>query len=81
MPTAGPKAVGLSFPRPHRGTSLQGRGPARTAIRPGLTLCYAFAVTEFGLGILIMGGLLVIERDRLDWAAAKLRELFEWLSS
>jgi len=38
-------------------------------------------VTELGLGILIMGGLLVIERDRLDWAAAKLRELFEWLSS
>jgi hypothetical protein len=38
-------------------------------------------MAEFGLAILIVGALLVIERDRLDWAAAKLRDLFAWLSS
>jgi len=36
---------------------------------------------ELGLAILIVGALLIIERDRLHWAAAKLRDLIDWLSS
>ena len=36
---------------------------------------------EFGLAILIVGSLLVIDRERLQWATAKLRELMEWLST
>ena len=42
---------------------------------------YAGPVTELGLAILIIGALLVIDRDRLEWATAKLRNLFDWLSS
>jgi hypothetical protein len=38
-------------------------------------------VAELGLAILIIGGLLVIDPDRLEWAAIKLRDLIEWLSS
>jgi hypothetical protein len=33
------------------------------------------------MAILIIGGLLVIDRERLEWATGKLRELFDWLSS
>jgi hypothetical protein len=36
---------------------------------------------ELGLAVLIVGSLLLIERDRLHWAAAKLRYLIDWLSS
>jgi hypothetical protein len=36
---------------------------------------------EFGLAILIIGALLAIDRDRLEWASSKLRELFAWLRS
>jgi len=36
---------------------------------------------ELGLAVLIVGALLVLERDRLNWAAAKLRDLIDWLSS
>ena len=36
---------------------------------------------EFGLAILVIGGLLLIDGERLKWAAAKLRDLFEWASS
>jgi hypothetical protein len=38
-------------------------------------------MAEFGLAILIVGSLLIIARDRVDWAAGKLRDLFDWLSS
>ncbi len=36
---------------------------------------------ELGLAILIVGGLLIIDRDRLEWLSAKLRDLVAWLSS
>ena len=36
---------------------------------------------EFGLTILIVGALLVIDRDRLEWATGKVRDLIEWLST
>ena len=39
------------------------------------------AVEELGLAILIVGGLLVIDRDRLEWASAKVRDLIEWLTN
>ena len=38
-------------------------------------------MAEFGLAILLVGALLLVDRERLDWVAAKTRELFEWLSS
>jgi len=36
---------------------------------------------EFGLAILIIGALLAIDRERLEWASSKLRQLLAWLSS
>ena len=36
---------------------------------------------EIGLAILIIGALLVIDRDRLEWAAGRVRELMDWLTS
>lgn len=36
---------------------------------------------ELGLAILIIGALLIIDRERLEWATAKVRELTEWFSS
>jgi hypothetical protein len=38
-------------------------------------------MAELGLAILVVGSLLVIDRDRLEWAAAKLRDLIDWLST
>ena len=38
-------------------------------------------MAELGLSILIVGALLVIDPDRLEWATAKVRELIEWLST
>ncbi len=38
-------------------------------------------MTEFGLAILIIGALLITDRDRLEWVTAKARDLMEWLSS
>jgi len=38
-------------------------------------------MAEFGLAILLIGGLMLVDRDRLAWVAAKTRDLFEWLSS
>ena len=38
-------------------------------------------MAELGLAILVIGALLIIDRDRLAWIAAKLRDLFDWLSS
>ncbi len=42
---------------------------------------YAAFVAELGLAILVIAGLLVIDRDRLEWATAKVRDLIDWLSS
>ena len=36
---------------------------------------------EVGLAILIIGSLLVIDRERLQWASDKVREVMEWLTS
>jgi hypothetical protein len=36
---------------------------------------------EVGLAILIIGALIAIDRDRLSWAAGKVRDLIEWLST
>ncbi len=38
-------------------------------------------MAELGLAILLVGALLIIDRDRLEWATAKLRNLIDWLSS
>jgi hypothetical protein len=38
-------------------------------------------VAEFGLAILIVGGLLLIDGERLEWASTKIRDIFDWLSS
>jgi hypothetical protein len=38
-------------------------------------------VPEFGLAILIIGGLLAVDRERLEWVSSKVRELFAWLRS
>jgi hypothetical protein len=38
-------------------------------------------VAEFGLAILVIGALLVVDRDRLAWLTAKMRDLSDWLSS
>jgi len=33
------------------------------------------------MAILIVGGLLFIDGERLEWASTKRRDLFDWLSS
>ena len=38
-------------------------------------------MTEFGLAILLIGALLITDRERLDWVTAKVRDLSEWLST
>ena len=38
-------------------------------------------MTEFGLAILLIGALLVTDRERLEWVSTKVRELSEWLST
>ena len=38
-------------------------------------------MTEFGLAILLIGALLVNDRERLEWISAKVRELSELLST
>jgi hypothetical protein len=38
-------------------------------------------MTEFGLAILLIGALLITDRDRLEWVSAKVRELTEWLAT
>ena len=47
----------------------------------GVDQCYAYHMTEFGLAILIIGALLITDRDRLEWVTGKARELMDWLSS
>ena len=38
-------------------------------------------MVEFGLAILLIGSLLITDRERLEWVSAKVRELSEWLST
>ncbi len=38
-------------------------------------------MAEFGMAILIIGALVVIDRERLAWVMVKVRELIGWLSS
>ena len=38
-------------------------------------------MTEFGLAILLIGALLITDRERIEWISAKVRELSEWLST
>ncbi len=38
-------------------------------------------MAELGLSILVIGSLLVVDRDRLEWLTAKVRELIDWLST
>ncbi len=38
-------------------------------------------MTEFGLAILLIGALLITDRDRLEWVTAKVRELTDWLAT
>ena len=42
---------------------------------------YAGLVAELGLAIFVIGALLVVDRDRLEWLTAKLRDLIDWASS
>lgn len=38
-------------------------------------------MAEFGLAILVVGALLLIDRERLESLTAKLRELIDWIST
>jgi hypothetical protein len=38
-------------------------------------------VHELGLAILVVGALLLVDRERLAWLSGKLRDLLEWLST
>jgi hypothetical protein len=38
-------------------------------------------MAELGLAILLVGALLIIDRERLEWLTVRLRDLFDWLSS
>jgi hypothetical protein len=38
-------------------------------------------MAEFGLAILVVGALLLIDRERLESLTAKLRDLIDWLST
>jgi hypothetical protein len=38
-------------------------------------------MAEVGLAILIIGALIAIDRERLAWAAGKVRDLVEWLTT
>lgn len=42
---------------------------------------YACPVAELGLAIFLVGALLLIDRDRVEWVAGKVRELIDWFSS
>ena len=53
----------------------------RSASDTGADQCYAKCMTEFGLAILIIGALLITDRDRLEWVTGKARDLMDWLSS
>jgi hypothetical protein len=38
-------------------------------------------MAELGLALLIIGALLILDRERLEWASAKVRELIDWATS
>jgi hypothetical protein len=38
-------------------------------------------MAELGLAVLVVGALLLLDPERLSWLSAKVRELYEWLSS
>ena len=38
-------------------------------------------MAELGMVIFVIGALLVVDRDRLEWLTTKLRDLFDWASS
>jgi hypothetical protein len=38
-------------------------------------------MAEIGLAILIVGSLLMLDRERLSWVSEKARDLYEWLRS
>ena len=38
-------------------------------------------MAEFGMAILVIGALVVIDRERLAWVMVKVRDLIGWLSS
>ncbi len=38
-------------------------------------------MAEFGMAILVIGALVVIDRERLAWVMVKVRDLVAWLSS
>jgi len=38
-------------------------------------------MAELGLALFVIGALLVIDHERLEWLTAKVRDLFDWLSS
>ena len=42
---------------------------------------YANPVAELGLAIFLIGALLIVDRERLQWLTAKLRDLVDWFSS
>lgn len=77
--------VGPAGAGPQRNTFLV--GPAKQAshlnqpLAAGHIWWYAAFVAEIGLAILVIGGLLVVDRERLQWATAKVRDLIDWLSS
>ncbi len=72
-PLSDRKAAGI-----HVCGSLPPAAPAAHIVPPSW---YASSMTEFGLAILIVGALLITDRERLDWVTAKARELMEWMSS
>ncbi len=38
-------------------------------------------MAEIGLAILVIGALIAVDRQRLAWAAGKVRDLIEWLTT
>jgi hypothetical protein len=38
-------------------------------------------MAEVGIAILIVGSLLILDRERLSWVSGRVRDLYEWLSS
>jgi hypothetical protein len=38
-------------------------------------------MAEIGIAVLIVGSLLLLDRERLSWVSDKARDLFEWLRS
>ena len=62
-------------------TASTGAKQLSQPLAAGVIWWYATFVAELGLAILVIGGLLVVDRERLQWATAKVRDLIDWLSS